>query len=231
MPSAGVALFRPLRARILEELAKPGSAAGVARRLESSRQKVSYHLKQLEKDGFVELVEERRQGNCVERIVRATARSYLVSAEAMGTLACDPSQARDRFSSGYLVAALAHALREVAVMRSRAEAAKKKLVTLTMQTDVCFANAKDRAAFAEELATAVASITAKYHDDASENGRSYRVLLGSYPQGGPALEASPMPGPGDSPTRNSRKKGIGDRHGKDEQPGAGTAEKRRPRHE
>ena len=92
MSSAGAALFRPLRARILEELAEPGSAAGVARRLESSRQKVSYHLKQLEKEGFVELVEERRQGNCVERIVRATARSYLVSAEAMGTLACDPSR-------------------------------------------------------------------------------------------------------------------------------------------
>ena len=152
----------------------------------------------------------------------------------MGTLACDPSQARDRFSSGYLVAALAHALREVAVMRSRAEAAKKKLVTLTMQTDVRLATAKDRAAFAEELATAVARITAKYHDGTSAKGRSYRVLLGTYPEGGAALDASQLPGPadpGDPSPRPRRKTRIGDAHANDEQPRAETNEKREPGHE
>jgi hypothetical protein len=51
---------------------------------------VNYHLRELETQGLVELVEERRRGNCVERIVRATAKSYVVSAEALATLASDP---------------------------------------------------------------------------------------------------------------------------------------------
>ena len=44
------ALFRPMRLRILESLAGPDTAAGVARRLRVARQKVNYHLRALEKD-------------------------------------------------------------------------------------------------------------------------------------------------------------------------------------
>src|SRR5262250_3074362 len=57
--------------RILEQLAEPDSAAGVARRLKLPRQQISYHLRELEHAGLVELVEERRKGNCLERVVRA----------------------------------------------------------------------------------------------------------------------------------------------------------------
>src|SRR2546428_794734 len=78
-------LLRPFRTRILEMLAEPQSAAGIARRLDVARQKVGYHLKELEKQGLVELVEEKKVGNCVERIVRATGGAYLVSAEAPRT--------------------------------------------------------------------------------------------------------------------------------------------------
>src|SRR5829696_7786673 len=65
-------LLRPLRTRILGMLAEPQSAAGIARTLDVARQKVGYHLKELEKQGLVELVEEKKVGNCVERVVRAT---------------------------------------------------------------------------------------------------------------------------------------------------------------
>ena len=94
----------PMRSQMLEALAEPGSAASVARKLDVPRQKVQDHLRELEKQGLVELIEERRRGNCVERIVRATAKSYVVSAEALATLAADPDAARDVFSSRYLVA-------------------------------------------------------------------------------------------------------------------------------
>ena len=51
----------PLRARILSELTtEPRSAATLAQRVGLSRQKVNYHLRELERHELVELVEERR---------------------------------------------------------------------------------------------------------------------------------------------------------------------------
>ena len=66
------ALLQPQRLRLLEGLSEPDSAAGLARRFGLPRQQVNYHLRELERVGLVELVEERRRGNCVERVVVAT---------------------------------------------------------------------------------------------------------------------------------------------------------------
>jgi DNA-binding transcriptional ArsR family regulator len=107
--------------RILEQLAEPDSAAGVARRLDLPRQQVSYHLRELEHAGLVELVEERRKGNCLERVVRAAARTYVISPEALGSLGATPEQRRDRFSLGYLVQLAARAIRDLAVMCGRGQ--------------------------------------------------------------------------------------------------------------
>src|SRR5215472_3516465 len=101
--AAASILFSPTRLKILEQLNEPDSAAGVARRLEMPRQQVSYHLRELEHAGLVELVEERRKGNCLERVVRAAARTYVISPEALGSLGATPEQRRDRFSLGYVV--------------------------------------------------------------------------------------------------------------------------------
>ena len=49
--SGAAVLLRPLRTRILGMLAEPQSAAGIARTLDVARQKVGYHLKELEKEG------------------------------------------------------------------------------------------------------------------------------------------------------------------------------------
>ncbi|MEE9226690.1 MAG: helix-turn-helix domain-containing protein, partial [Acidobacteriota bacterium] len=82
-PEPAAVLLRPLRIRILEALGEPNSASGLARRLGTSRQKINYHMRELEKKALVELVEERRKGNSVERVVRATTRSYLLTAEVL----------------------------------------------------------------------------------------------------------------------------------------------------
>jgi DNA-binding transcriptional ArsR family regulator len=179
--AAGSAVLRSLRFRLLERLAAPASAAALARTMGESRQNVAYHLRTLEREGLVELVEERQRGNCRERIVRATARAYLVGAQALGALAGSPHALPDRLSSGYLVAVAAQAVREVAVLRQEAQAAGKPLATLTLQTDVRFATSGDRAAFAEELASAVAELAARYHRPSAASGRTFRVLVGAYP--------------------------------------------------
>ena len=181
MSNAAV-LLRPLRARILEMLAEPQSAATVARRLSVARQKVGYHLKELEKQGLVELVEERRSGNCVERIVRVTSRAYLVSAEALGSLAQGALEATDRFSAAYVVAIASRAISELANMRRAADEAGKRLATLTLETEIRFASAAERAAFAEELAREIARLTAKYHDASAPRGRTHRIVSFAYPK-------------------------------------------------
>src|SRR5262249_9075960 len=81
-PAAAEASLDPIRARILAALAEPGSAARLAARLGLPRQKVNYHLKELERHGLVELAEERRKGNVTERVYRATAASYVISPSA-----------------------------------------------------------------------------------------------------------------------------------------------------
>ena len=174
------ALLRPMRARVLERLAEPGSASSLARELGVARQNVRYHLKELEKQGLLELVEEKKKGNCTERIVKATARAYLVSAEALGKLASDPDAAADRFSSAYLTAVAATAVRDLAGLRRRAEAAGKKLPTFALQSELAFPTAQARHEFAEELAQAVARLISKYHHPKGE-GRSYRLFVGMHP--------------------------------------------------
>lgn len=176
------ALLNPLRLQILERLREPDSASGLARLMKLPRQKLNYHLRELEKHGLVEPVEERKRGNCVERIVRATARYYLISPAALGNLATDPEQIQDRFSSTYLVAVAARAIHDLAVLRTRAEKAGKKLATFTLETDVKFASAADLNAFSEELSNAVARLVTKYHDEKTSGGRHYKFIIGSYPK-------------------------------------------------
>ena len=180
--AAAETLLHPDRLRLLEHLTEPDSASGLARRLQLPRQKVNYHLRELEKHGFVELAEERRKGNCMERVMRATARSYYVSPAALGKLGdASAADTRDHFSSAYLVSAAARAVRDVAILRGRADRAGKRLATLTLETEVRFANAAARQAFSNELLNAIAQLVTKYHDQQADSGRAFRFLVGGYP--------------------------------------------------
>ena len=98
-PAAAGASLDPIRSRLLAELAEPGSASTLAPRVGLTRQKVNYHLRALERHGLVELVEERRKGNCTERVLQATAASYVISPSALSSVAPDPSREPDQRSA------------------------------------------------------------------------------------------------------------------------------------
>lgn len=174
-------LLQGERVRLLELLQQPQSASAVARRTGAPRQQVNYHLRELEKAGLVELVAEQRRGNCVERVLRATARRYVISPEVLGKSGEDPAAVRDRFSSSYLVAVAARTIRDVAGLREAADAAGQRLATLMLESEVRFASAADRNAFAKELSDALARLIVKYHDGDAPGGRRFRVTLGAYP--------------------------------------------------
>lgn len=166
----------PLRRRLLEELREPASATGLAARLGESRQRVNYHLRELEKGGLVELVEERQRRGRTERLVRATARTVVVPPAVVGEL---PRDAQDRFAVDTLLATTARTLTDVAEMRERAASAGKRLVTFTIEADVRFAEPRDIQRFAAELAERVATLAAEY--DTPQARRRYRLVVAAHP--------------------------------------------------
>jgi DNA-binding transcriptional ArsR family regulator len=182
-PARASVLLDPGRQRLLAALEEgPDSASGLARRLGDSRQRINYHLRELESAGFVELAEERRRGNCVERILRVTARHYVIDPAALGSLASgDPGRLQDRFSATYLIALAARAIRELAALGEGAEKARKRLATFSMEAEIGLAAPADFQAFAEDLARAVAKVAARHQDDRTPEGRRFRLVLGAYP--------------------------------------------------
>ncbi|HVG95660.1 MAG TPA: helix-turn-helix domain-containing protein [Chloroflexota bacterium] len=178
--TAGVTLD-PVRARLLAELIEPASAASLAAKLGLPRQRVNYHLRALERHGLVALVAERRKGNATERVLQATAASYVISPEALAPVQPDPARAPDRLSARWLLALAAGLLRDVGALITGAARARMRLATFAIAGEVRFASAADRAAFAEELAGAVAGLVARYHDAAAPGGRSHRVVVAVHP--------------------------------------------------
>ncbi|HET6340808.1 MAG TPA: winged helix-turn-helix domain-containing protein [Gemmatimonadota bacterium] len=171
------------RQRLLAALEEdPDSASGLARRLGDTRQRINYHLRELEAAGFVELAQERRRGNCVERVLRVTARHYVIDPAALGSLAgADPAEHQDRFSATYLIALAARAIRELAALREGAAKARKRLATFSMEVEIRLAAPADFRAFAEDLAEAVAKVAARHQDDGGGKERPFRLVLGAYP--------------------------------------------------
>jgi DNA-binding transcriptional ArsR family regulator len=181
-PAAAEASLDPIRAGLLAELAQPGSASTLAARVGLTRQKANYHLRELERHGLVELVEERRKGNCTERVLQATAASYVISPTALSAVAPDPSREPDQRSARWLLAVAGRLVREVGELIIRSGTAGKQLATLGIDSEVRFASASDRAAFAVELAEVVNGLVARYHDETAPGGRDHRFVVALHPK-------------------------------------------------
>lgn len=181
-PAAVAVAVEPVRARLLRELARePGSAAGLAARLEMPRQRLGYHLKSLADHGLAVEVEQRRHGGLTERLFSASASSYAISPVALGQAGSAPNRIADRLSAAYLIAVAARAVGEVGSLIKGAAKAGKRLPTITIDADIRFRTAASRAAFAEELGEAVRQVVARHHDESTPGGRWYRLAAFAYP--------------------------------------------------
>jgi DNA-binding transcriptional ArsR family regulator len=183
-PARAALALDPIKRRILAELKSPASAAALAGRVGLSRQKVNYHLRALEDHKLVEPAEERQWGGLTERLMIATATSYVVSPAALGPIGADPAQSRDRLSASYLIALAARIVREVGDLWRGARKNDKRLATLAIDTVIRFASPAERAAFTADLANAVAALAARYHDEKAPQGRPHRLVVASYPAPG-----------------------------------------------
>jgi hypothetical protein len=180
-PAAAVVALEPIRSRLLAELAAPASAATLATRLGIARQKINYHVRTLEAHGLVHEAETRQWGGLTERRLVANAASYVVSPSALGPAAADPARGADHLSAGYLIALAGRAVREVGELLRRARAAGKQLATLSIDTEIRFRSAAERAAFTADLTEAVMTLAARYHDEAAPGGRVHRLVVLAHP--------------------------------------------------
>jgi DNA-binding transcriptional ArsR family regulator len=181
--SAGAAAVSldPIRSRLLAELGEAASATTLAARVGLPRQKVNYHLRELERVGLIELVDERRKGNMTERVMRATASSYVISPMALGRVAPDPGRGVDRLSARWMLAVAARLVQDVGTLLTRSAAARQPVATFTIDSEVRFATAASRAAFAEELANGVAELVARYTSTGRDGGRAHRLVIALHP--------------------------------------------------
>lgn len=180
-PESAALALDPIKRQLLAELMTPASAASLAARVGLTRQKVNYHLRALEEHKLIKPVEERQWGGLTERLMMATAKSYVVSPAALGPLSADPALSADRYSASYLIALAARIVREVGSLWRGARLSDKRLATLSIDTVISFASAAERAAFTRDLAETVAALTARYHDATAPGARRHRLVVAAYP--------------------------------------------------
>ncbi|MBI3840284.1 MAG: helix-turn-helix transcriptional regulator [Planctomycetia bacterium] len=180
-PAAATVALEPVRSRLLLELAEPASAATLATRLGLARQKINYHLRALETHGLVKLAEKRKWGGLTERLLVATAVSYIVSPSALGPVAADPRRDADRLSASYLIVLAARVIREVSGLVRRSRELNKRLATLSLDTEIRFRSAADRAAFTSDLTNAITKLASRYHDESASGGRAHRLVIVAHP--------------------------------------------------
>ena len=185
-PAAATVALEPVRSRLLSELVEPASAATLAARLGIARQKINYHLRALESHDLVRVAEKRQWGGLTERLMIATAASYIVSPGAMGPVAVathsrHSARKIDGLSASYLIALAARVIREVSTLLRRSKDLDKRLATLSVDTEIRFRSAADRAAFSSDLTKAITTLAARYHDPSTPGGRSHRLVVVAHP--------------------------------------------------
>jgi DNA-binding transcriptional ArsR family regulator len=193
-PAALRAALTPVRRQLLERLREPASAVEVAGELGLPRQRVNYHLRTLEAAGFLELVEERPRRGCLERVLRTSAKAFIVDPRVIAPAGPAPGEGarraaakQDRFAAETLVDAASSVVRDVSRMQAQASAQGTRLLTCAIETEVRLASPADFTKLSALLATLVARAVADI--GVAEGGRRYRVVVGAHPAAAAAPRA------------------------------------------
>ncbi len=171
------AMASPIRQRLLESLSVPDSASGLARRFDMSRQRIGYHMRDLERAGCIELAGQRQQRGLTEKLYRTRPLAFVSAPPRV-----DEPARRDRFAWATLVNLAARMLWHLVSLRRRADAAGKRLATLALEAEVFFDSPAERKAFSEALISAVEGVVRDHEKPRSEKSRGFRLVLGAYPQ-------------------------------------------------
>jgi DNA-binding transcriptional ArsR family regulator len=181
------ALLHPLRLRLLSLSREPVSAAELARRLGLPRQRVNYHVRALERAGFLRPAGRQRKRNMIEQRYVATARAFVLSAGILGPVGADWRDIGDTASADYLLALTEQVRSDLEQAAGEAVAEGKPISTVSLKSQFRFENAGQRAEFASAVREAVVAVIARFSSpNRLENGRPgrgrpYRLVLACYP--------------------------------------------------
>jgi DNA-binding transcriptional ArsR family regulator len=201
-------LEHPLRPAILRQASEPASATEIARRLGETRQKINYHVRRLADEEFLVEAGTRPRRGLTERLYRASARRYVLDPAVIPHLGASPRDVTDPASAAHLVALAARTQSEVARAAEQARSQGTRLATLSLDADLHFQSAEQRAAFTRALHQAVLEVVAGHtgsearescHEPGvadSSRGRPYRLVVGCHPvPEGPTADDSDPPLP------------------------------------
>ena len=160
-PAAAAAALDPMRARLLAELREPASAATLATKVGLTRQKVNYHLRQLETHGLV------RGGRAPGRGAGSPSGSWWPRPRAtscrprlLGDFAADPGGTPTGFRWPTWSRWPAGSCASSGAWRATRRAQGTTLPAMGIDTAIRFATPADRAAFADDLTAAVTRLAA-----------------------------------------------------------------------
>jgi DNA-binding transcriptional ArsR family regulator len=191
-PLAATLLAHPLRPKILARARQPISASELARQLGQPRQRVNYHVRQLARAGLLRSSGQNRKRNMVEQNYVASAQAYVLSPELLEAAGLRADDVQDSASATQLLALYARAQSEVVQVMESASAAGLRVRTMSMQSDLRFETAEQRAEFTRELLAAVTDVIARHsspfvdREGEAGAGRPFRLLVGCYPVPGDA---------------------------------------------
>jgi DNA-binding transcriptional ArsR family regulator len=180
-------LLHPLRQRILGLARTPASATELARSMGMPRQNVNYHVRELARAGFLRPAGRRRRRNLVERRYVATAEAYVLLPEVLGPVSPARGHAEDAFSAARLLTLTSAAQSELSRAGRQASERGKRLATLSMDAELRFESAEQRALFAQALESAITDAIGRFSSPARKTdgtpgtGRPFRLILGVYP--------------------------------------------------
>jgi len=187
-PGAAGALLEPLRSRVLAAAREPASATEIARQLGLPRQRVHYHVRELERAGLLRPAGRRRRRNLIERRFVATARSYVLAPALLGPLAADWRAVTDTGSGAYLLALIEQVRDDLGQTVAEPDVNPGQLAgAVSLKAQFRLESEEQKTAFAAALREAlVAAIARHASPDRLENGkagagRRHRLVLACYP--------------------------------------------------
>ena len=180
-------LLHPLRLEILSLCREPASASELGRRLGLPRQRVNYHVRALERAGFLRPAGRRRRRNMIEQRYLASARAFVLSPRILGPIAADWRDIGDNASSNYLLALAEQVRRDLELASGRAAAEGRSLSTFSLKSQFRFETPAQTAEFASAVREVVVEVIARRtRPNRLENGRPgrgrpFRLVLACYP--------------------------------------------------
>jgi DNA-binding transcriptional ArsR family regulator len=173
-----LAITHPTRLRVLDALRTPDSAAGVARTLGETRQRINHHVKELEKAGLIVSAGERRNGNFVEQLFESVAGTFVLSPRLTWGDGERVRALTDQLSLQHLIEFGERLQRDAAALLDRAAFDAEEIPSAAVEATVHFADAAARAAFLDEYLELTAELIERH---ASAAGPGFAVGLVVHP--------------------------------------------------